>query len=674
MPAALVETEPVSGASGAPDLVEVCIIGVVAAVAALGVVAFSLASLGAFTWWASVVPVVAATSAVAWWRRVQLGAVVRQRPRDWWLVVPVLAVAAVMFFPGFRYATSDKDPGIYVLHGMSIAETGAMTIEATDLQRSGVFVVDDVPGGQWRGFGSERDGWLRPSFYHLWPALLAVGFSAVGFGTLMVAVPLLGMLAVLAGFAVARRLGGTTAGLVASAVLATNMMNVWQAKYPTTETLGQVLFLGAVLGCVVALRSGSRTASVCSGTLLTVGFLNRGEGVALVLLSAAMLALVAVFAPRHRVVRAMAFGIVLPLPLAVWQAYGPAAGYSRANGVPSRWIVFALLAVAVAGPLLVRRMIPSVITALRATPVAVRSALRWVVGTALVAGSVVAVRRPLWFGEDYFVRNGERIRSYDEESLWRLSWFFGWPALALALVGALWAVAVRPTRDRVVVGAVSLAFIALFLVQARNSPQLMWWGRRFVPVAVPGLAIFIGLSVPALTACVARVTHLLPDRVVRPVVVAFVLLAVAVGARHSFVLIGHDERAGSLTTVQRVAAVADGAPAVFLWERGTCCSDPSYLFGGALTVVGGVDSALLPDDESLRAGFVRAVSNAAPSAIVYVVSDRDLSGSMGADIELVEVERISGAVPMLEERNDRRPEIITPIVFDMRVFRVDIAR
>ena len=63
------------------------------------------------------------------------------------------------------------------------------------------------------------------------------------------------------------------------------MMQVWQTRYPTTEVLAQVLFLGAAFGLVVSMQTRVAPLALASGFLVTAGFLNRGEGVLMVMLA-----------------------------------------------------------------------------------------------------------------------------------------------------------------------------------------------------------------------------------------------------------------------------------------------------------------------------------------------------------------------------------------------------
>ena len=113
------------------------------------------------------------------------------------------------------------------------------------------------------------------------------------------------------------------------------MLQVWQARFPTTEVLAQALYLGALLGVVVALQTGWRPAAGLAGLCVGIGFLNRADGVLLVVMAVGVGALL--LAVRRWDGRAWwaAAGLGVVLPHALLQAYDLAAFYSRANSVPS---------------------------------------------------------------------------------------------------------------------------------------------------------------------------------------------------------------------------------------------------------------------------------------------------------------------------------------------------
>lgn len=86
------------------------------------------------------------------------------------------------------------------------------------------------------------------------------------------------MLCVVLTVLVARRIAGAVAAWAAGLLMATNMMQVWQAKYPTTEILSQALFLGALLGVLLALQTRWRWPALVAGLLVSIGYLGRADG------------------------------------------------------------------------------------------------------------------------------------------------------------------------------------------------------------------------------------------------------------------------------------------------------------------------------------------------------------------------------------------------------------
>jgi hypothetical protein len=83
-------------------------------------------------------------------------------------------------------------------------------------------------------------------------------------------------------------------------------------------------------------------------------------------------------------------------------------------------------------------------------------------------------------------------RSYYEQSLCWMSWYFGWATLAFALAGAIW-LAHELTRGRrrewLPAFFVFVGMTAAVLYSPSITPDHPWADRRFVPVAIPGLVL-----------------------------------------------------------------------------------------------------------------------------------------------------------------------------------------
>ena len=157
------------------------------------------------------------------------------------LLAAVIAAGAFFFLPGFHYAYGDKDPGIYVAHGFAIAREGDVYIDDPVVERGLTTGLEQ--GQRFPGIWADSDhpNQVTSQFYHLYSSLLATAEDIGGPRALFNLTPLLAIgsccLVVLA----TRRAAGTVVAVVAGALLVTSMMQVWQAKYPSTEIFAQVL-------------------------------------------------------------------------------------------------------------------------------------------------------------------------------------------------------------------------------------------------------------------------------------------------------------------------------------------------------------------------------------------------------------------------------------------------
>ncbi|MCU1589045.1 MAG: hypothetical protein JWP11_301 [Frankiales bacterium] len=589
------------------------------------------------------------------------------------------AVAAALTFPGFSYGVADKDPGGYVSHAVEIAHSGDYAF--TDpLLHDKIPVQLTSPGARFAGvWVRDTDtGQIVPQFYHLWPALLATSYEADGFDGVRFAVPLMGVLAVLCMVALLRRVGtalaGRTAGLVAAGagglLLATNMLEVWQSRFPTTEVLAESLYLAALLGIVVALQTRWRPAAGLAGLFVGIGWLNRPDGLLIVLLAAGIGA--ALIATRRWDARAtwFAVGTGVVVPHAVLQAYDLAHNYSLANKIPSLPKVVALLAALVVVALVLRLLARRPLDALVAGIERPRPQL--VIGVLVCAGVLLLLAlgflRPRLFGPDYLAYNGRAIRSYDEQILRRLSWFFTLPGFAVMGLGL---VAATLRRWRASVWAVvipTLAFGLVYCYTARNSSRLLWWSRRYVPTVLPGIVMLMALAIAVAWVARIRGRHLL--RI--PAVLAAVAL-VAVFLSQSLPLRGHDEWKGSFALTQQISDLSGGSAGIYLWEpqgEQGCCAGPTALFATPLWLQHDKLSALLPVDHNARMGILQLYAKKFPGRPIFVVGDQPEvpEGVDPATVQPVMTKQVE--LPMWDESDTRRPAAAHQVQVDIAVWRV----
>jgi hypothetical protein len=573
-------------------------------------------------------------------------------------------VGAVLFFPGFSYGVGDKDPGVYVAHGVAIARTGSYSFTDPALaHRPALPLVEDVENARLPAIWvrNHRTGLIVPQFYHLWPALLATAYDVAGYGGMTALTPLCAVCAVLAFAGLLRRVGGVGAAFVGGGLLATNMLEVWQAKFATTEALAQALFVGTLLWLVIAVEERWRPGAFVAGLLVGVSFLTRADAWLLVMLAVAGLGLLWVSRRADWLVGWGAAGLGVVLPYGLVQAYGTAHRYTLGNDVPDLAPTLVLLVVLVAGAVAGRAVLRRPVRWVLA--LGARRPVQWLAGLG-VCGAVfvllcLGLLRTRLFGRDFMVFQGVRMRSYDEQNLRRLAWFVTLPGIGLAGLGVA-VVALRRWRTAAWVVAVPTLLLApVFLLHAHNSVRLMWWTRRYVPHVLPGLLALAALAV----------AYGLSRRLLRipAAVVAVALCAVFLG--QSLPLRSHDEWHGSFGIGERIARLSGDRRGVYLWERGPCCADAHQLFATPVWLERDELSVLLPPVPEWPA-YVAAYRAAFPGDPLFVVLDGPGVPAVLAPLGLTEVGHLTGTLPFWEESNDHRPDHARRIPYDITVLRV----
>lgn len=606
-------------------------------------------------------------------------------PRLRWDLVGLLpAIIAVVlsrffFWPGFGFSSGDRDPGVYVEHAVEIVRTGHLQFDwiiAKTLPSNLISSVDPWPG-MW--LAPENPAQIRPQFYHLWPSLLSAAYGVAGFAGLSATSVLCAAIAIVAGVCLGRRFAGWPGAWVMATLMPTAMLNVWQSKYPTTESFSQMLYLGAALAFLLTVRTGSRPCAWLAGTFATAGFIARPDGIITWLAAIGLLALA--LATRRWDQRSTwaAVGVAWLSPFALWQAYAYAKVYTLANGMPSLTLVLA----AITSILLIAGL-------LSLWPAGVATVLHWfsgdrsrrLLGTVLllVCGVlfVIGIKRPELWGTQYFDYNGRYIRSFDEFNWIRLTWFFTTWALLLALLGVGFVGWRRWRYDRWMITLMTLGYTLLYCYKAKNSAYMMWSTRRFVPAVVPGLYLLIGCGVAALAlGLVSYLTTRLAERGVTlgPIVSTVVSVAIVAGlvaaplwsnVNQSIALRGHRENHNGWQIASDVGSVSDDPNALFLWTYEPCCQ-PLNFFGGPMMIFDQrLSFQLLGDSPPSVTEEVRRYAKES-SRPLFIVQNKKFPPPPRAHL----VKEILGRMQHWQETPYERPYKETGIVFDIVIYRVD---
>ncbi len=445
-----------------------------------------------------------------------------------WLEVAFLAawvvVAGWLFFRPHEYVLGAADAGVYVSLGASIAREGSIVVQDetlagldTALYSTLLRPMSDNPVAPWYllpGFYvvGQPPGEITPQFYPLHPVWLAVAFGLVAdtASSAGAAAPtataeairaellmngLWATLGALAVYFTVRQFAGWETAALALVALSLTGLQVWFARYPTTEVLTQYMLWSGLFGLGHWL-GGDRPAklwALVAGVALGMAFLVRVD--LLVLLPVLTLLALWLLAGGPRAAAPGTTGWFLaPLGGLVAHSFAHAWLQSRPyfvvhSGLGLRllqvnWaipVVAALAAVAFLG--LLRRAGPQFLAGYARYR---RAALLALIGVTLVFAVYGWFIRPVVGAPavqaDLF--SGGEITLTDHENWRRLGWYLSPVGVWLGVAGTcllLW----RANRRTAMVLAIGALFAALYLWTLYANPQHVYVMRRMVPAAVP---------------------------------------------------------------------------------------------------------------------------------------------------------------------------------------------
>lgn len=188
------------------------------------------------------------------------------------LVALVLAAGALAARPG-EYFGGGWDPGVYLSAGGSIAHRGGLITQdplfasLDDRDKDLLFPTARTRGIKYPGFYVHdlAAGTLIPQFQPLYPALLAVAIGLFGNRAALYVNPAFAIAALLLLYHLAWVWRGRAFALAAAALLAFNVVQVWNSRFSTSEVTAQLLLLAGFVFLQDCLAGDDATAGALSG-------------------------------------------------------------------------------------------------------------------------------------------------------------------------------------------------------------------------------------------------------------------------------------------------------------------------------------------------------------------------------------------------------------------------
>jgi len=571
--------------------------------------------LGIFVPWV-VLPVAAVTVVLCW--RLAPGPLPTRAPHAWGSFI-ALAIALLWFVVQLPYASRYivvlRDPGFLTLAGLWLSENPGPNMPVGSAEA----VAAAVPGvSPYMAPYYLEDGLLHVQGAKLLPGLVAMPGWFAGERGVLAGNLLIGALALIAVYGLARRMMGPLWGLVPVLALACAVPLAVLSRAAYTEPMTVVVIFGGLTLAWSAFESGRWWHLALAGAMIGSSALSRIDGAASVIGLIGALGLVAGASLAPRVRRrywigaaAAALAAVLMVVLGYLDLATNSRYYLRDLSGQYSSLIAVLVAVTLFALLL---PLGRWADPLRTLVHRHRRGLSFAAAAVAVVVAVVLFTRPWWYtahliaaGSPYadFIERMQAAeglpvdgtRSYDELSVNWLAWYLGWPAVVLGLggVAALVQRAIRRRDPRLlVVAAVIAAPTALYLWRVSITPDQVWAIRRFLPVSIPGLLVIATWTAREIIGRWGRSTRAASGRAVVAAGVAGALI-VAPSLTTWGNLFTTVEMGGRLEELRRACALIPDDRVVYVRY-----GNPPYL--ATLTTMCGVDGVELqgpPTQEQL---------------------------------------------------------------------------
>ena len=467
-----------------------------------------------------------------------------------WLDGAALAVSAAFAVVNAPFTAQNlkvfRDPATYTVTGQWLERHGSLPIPV----HPEVFGTDRAVSFFSLGFDpATTPGFVHPQFSNLVPGLLAVG-GWLGDDRLLLRVNIaLGAGALLAFYGLTRQFTGRVWALAATAALASSLPLLYFSRNPYSEPVTLLFIAGGLALLAEALRRDRAWSYGLAGLVLGSATLARVDGFFFLLAVPvfAVVALAAAPAGRRRRVAGQAaavlVGVAAPAAVALANLADLSPRYLSGRGGELLLTVVAVAALAALG-------VVAVFLAWRTRLLhrAVAATAGWLPAAgaaAVVVVAAVGASRPLWYvgrirnpepGQPGYIEflqraGGQAVdgtRSYAEQTIAWLSWYWGPVTVALGVLGVAAGVyrLLRRGELRLVAPLAIFFPAALLYLTMPATPDQINAIRRFLPVVVPGVLL-----------AAAAVLGLLARRsrgalaVAAVLAVAMVLFPVSVSAR-----------------------------------------------------------------------------------------------------------------------------------------------
>ena len=428
-----------------------------------------------------------------------------------WPVLPAILIGLFLFLLPFMNVFGSWDAGVYPNIAGNIDRTGSVFYSDpvfpglqeeerhlfyedhyyTDESGERVFKHSTLDLGFY--LTDPDKGEVTPQLFYYFPSFLAAGMGFLGVRPGFMLIPLFALLSVWGLYLLARELMGRWASAAASLLLAVSFIQVYFAKYATSEVCAQFFF---ITGLLAYLRYRKREPGV--GGDPAWGFL-AGVGFGCMLLS--HIDSLLIFAPILLVygflfvkygwkevwkdrLFLLTFGLfgafTVAMSLGPYRTYVTDIQRGFLDVVPGRWAtVGAVVVGCVIASVLLRTVLNSLFRFLY------RHRMKIIVAVCLLL--ILITIYALFIRPSLSSEKGlaAEVRTYNESALPRLTYYITPLGLVLAIIGYCLFMLKDLDSSKAMVVLMGLTFTGVYIYRPLISPVLVYSMRRYVIVVLP---------------------------------------------------------------------------------------------------------------------------------------------------------------------------------------------
>ena len=433
------------------------------------------------------------------------------------LLLILLAGSAVVYFRPHEYVLGGNDAGGYINIGATLARTGEYIVEdewTSWLSQYPEVTLREQPP-QWRTKYLQFVGWYIddsdssrtiPQFFPFHPTLLGVAISIGGISLGLLLTPLWSILSLLVVYLLTRRLFDRNIALLASTLLAITAVMIYFARYPTTEPLTLLLVFTGLLSWQTLWDKprASILWGILGGLAFGASFLTRIDLPIVAIFIYGWLILVwlqkkwnrnwAVFTLTLSLLalQALISSFALNWPY-MWNTYGSL--FSLLQRQP--WL---LILVAGGGILAVGLIFiiwrqgwesfanGPIVHIMQA------SWFRWLLVVGVIGLSAFAYFiRPLIDPPQSYISwpGGTTAWALDSENWVRMGWYITPLGILLTTLGLSWIIRRESLNRLGLFLCVTVITTLQYVFKIFNTPYHIYTMRRYIPIVLPALMIFI---------------------------------------------------------------------------------------------------------------------------------------------------------------------------------------